>query len=184
MPVEAVFKRDDMVAVRAVMFDSPLARELDGAFVRLRAGIAEHRLPHAGARAELFRKQRLRRGIIPVGSVLQLQQLGHHRRLPGRVGKAEAVHRNARAEVDIRLALAVINGAALAAHQDRRMPAIGVFNIGFIQLADLHARFLLICPFKKYLRCCLSVTAPFFPASMRSAPARRRVTYRRRTCAS
>ena len=71
--MEPVVERDHMVARLAVMLDAPLACQLDGTFVCLTAGVAKNHFLHAGALAELLSEQRLRRGVVPVGGMLQLQ---------------------------------------------------------------------------------------------------------------
>ena len=50
--VEALVQRDDVIKFLALCLGRPLARDLDGAFVGLRAGVGEEHPLHPRARAE------------------------------------------------------------------------------------------------------------------------------------
>ena len=103
--VEGAFERDDAVALRAAIDRLELARGLDRAFHRLGAGIREEHIVGEARRAEPVGK------LLLLGHAEQVRHVDRLVRLRGdrlgdlRMRMAERVHRNARGEVEIALAI-------------------------------------------------------------------------------
>ena len=122
--VEGAAQRDDLV-LRLADRARPAARELERAFVRLRARVAEERLGCERARDERRREPLARRRVIQVRGVDQPFRRGVQRSLEARIIVAERVHRDAAAEVEVRLSLGVVQVHAAAAHELDRRALVG-----------------------------------------------------------
>ena len=140
--VEAVFQReDDGAHVFAVLEGAVTTRGLDGAFVGLRAGVAEKHALHARALAQALRQERLRRGVVQVAGVGKLPGLRAHRRDPALIPIAQGIHGDAAAHVDIGFAGLVIQMAALAPHKGDGSAGIGMGHILAVQSLNIgHAQ--------------------------------------------
>ena len=128
--VERIDERQHLEAALTVLIERILARQLDGALIRLRARVGKEYL---AAQMRLF-DQLLgnlnhRLGGEQVGNVHQLVRLLVDCLDDGRIGIAHAVYADAGSEVDVLLALNIPQGRALAVIQRDREPAVGVHYI-------------------------------------------------------
>ena len=139
--VKAVFQRDDRIAAVAVLVVRIFAGRLDGAFVRFCAGVGKEDLFHARFFAEHFCQDDLGLCIKYVGNMAQLVELGRHRILPDIVTDAEDVDGNAGAEVDILLAVDIVQDGTLAVVQHGIHPVVYVYDIFFICSFKIHSQF-------------------------------------------
>ena len=139
--VEAVFQRDDRIASVAVFVVRIFAGRLDGAFVRFCAGVGKEDLFHARLFAEHFCQDDLGLRVKYVGNMAQLVELGRHGVFPDVVADAEDVDGDAGAEVDILLAVDVVQDGALAVIQHGVHPVVYVYDIFFICSFKIHSQF-------------------------------------------
>ena len=136
--VKTVDKGDDGKVFRSLFIRGVLAGRLDGALIRLGAGIAEEDLLHAGFFAQGFRQQGAGLSIIEVRHVLQLPQLGGDCRLPFVIGDAEGGYADAAAHVDVFLSGLIVHQRAFPLNQLHREAGVGVRHILFINLLQIH----------------------------------------------
>ena len=138
--MEAVFQGDDGGIVLTLFLLRPLPGGLDGALVRLRAGIAEEDLLHAGLFAEHLRKLYAWLRIIEIRNMLERAELlgdGGH---PFLVRHAEDINGNAGRQLDIFLARIVPDERTLALYNCHGEARVGVRNIGLVKLLCIHVR--------------------------------------------
>ena len=134
--VEAVHQRHDNVAVVLLaVFPGDFQRT----FIRLRAGIAEENLLHARALAQQLCQLRLRFGIVEVRRVTEGGQLMRHGGDPVRVARAEERHADARAEVDVALAVGAFVVRALAFRHHRVKAPVCAGDVGTVRLFNFLA---------------------------------------------
>ena len=105
---------DDAVPAGAELLPGIAPAQLDGPFVGLGAAVGEKDPVRKGQAHQRLRQFHHGRGVIDVGDVHQLRQLG--RRGPGdlRVGVAQVAHRQPGHEVEVFLAGIVPHPAAFA----------------------------------------------------------------------
>src|SRR5262245_26597146 len=119
--MEAVVHGDDVEGA-PVVAGAPLAGELDRAFVGLGAAVAEEHLPEARGVGEQARQTRhlgvvVRRAAVDQPRGLEGDGLHDHRR-----AVAEAIYGPALHEVEVGLALLVLEPGAVALHHDDGWP--------------------------------------------------------------
>ncbi len=136
--VETVFERDDGGIFLALLILRPFPGGLDGALVRLRAGVAEEDLLHAGLFAQQLRELRARLGVVKVRDMLQRPELLCDGRHPLLVGYAEDIDGDASGQVDVLLAVLVPDERALALHDRDGEARICACDIGLVQLLNVH----------------------------------------------
>ena len=106
--VEAVLQRDDRAIFSALFVGSVFARQLDGALVCLGTRVGEKDLFETRLGAKQLSKASARVGIIEVGGVCNAVKLCRYRLAPRRICVTQSRHTDARAHIDILLALLVI----------------------------------------------------------------------------
>ncbi len=112
------------------------SRELEQAFVRLRAAVGEKNFSSADAFHNFRRQPALRFGEIQIGNVDQFSRLLDERFGDGRMRVAEAAHGDAAAEIEIAFAGDVENIAACAVAQHEFKAAVAGHDVFRKQLAD------------------------------------------------
>ena len=114
-----------------------LPGELDGTLVRFGAAVAVEDAVGEARVDELAREGGAGFGVVQVADVAELVGLLGHRRDPVRVAVPEAVHRDARAEVEVLFALGVPHLAPEAVREHRRVEsaAVGVDHALVLVLA-------------------------------------------------
>lgn len=112
--VEPSLQRDDVVIFGALVLLPPFAGGLYRALVGFRPRIAEENLFEPGGADERFRKLSAGRGVIQIGCVRELSELGGDRRRPFLVRIAEYVDAYAAPEVEIASAVLVPHITPLA----------------------------------------------------------------------
>ena len=134
--VEAVHQCHDNVAVVLLaVFPGDFQRT----FIRLRAGIAEENLLHARALAQQLCQLRLRFGIVEVRRVTEGGQLMRHGGDPVGIARAEERHADARAEVDVALAVGAFVVRALAFRHHRVKAAVCAGDVSTVRLFNFLA---------------------------------------------
>ena len=134
--VEAVHQRHDNVAVVLLaVFPGDFQRT----FIRFRAGIAEENLLHARALAQQLCQLRLRFGIVEVRRVTEGGQLMRHGGDPVGIARAEERHADARAEVDVALAVGAFVVRALAFRHHRVKAPVCAGDVGTVRLFNFLA---------------------------------------------
>ena len=136
--VEALFEREDRVSIRAVGLGCVLARGLDGALVRLGAGVGEEDALHARALAEELREIRGGRGVKQVRDVLHLPELRRDGGDPLGIRNAEGVHADAAREIDVPPAGLVEHLGAAAGDDLHREAGVGMGDVGLVGLHGVH----------------------------------------------
>ena len=127
--VEGVLEGDDLVVIGSVFVKAVFARDFNGAFVRLGAAVAEAYLGKSRQAAQLFGEVARLRAVEVVGHVLNGVCLRAHRLCPALVAVAEGVDADARADVEVALAVLVVGDDALAALKGDVVAPVGVHNI-------------------------------------------------------
>ena len=112
------------------------ARELEQAFVRLRAAVAEKNFARADAFHDFGGQPALRLGEIKIRDVDQFFRLLDERLGDGRMRVAEAIDRDAAAEVEITFARDIKNVAARAVAQHEFKASVAGHDILREQFAD------------------------------------------------
>ena len=107
--VEAHLRRDDVVAVRAVVLDAVLAGHLDHGLVGLGARALEEDLVHANRRADLLSQESLWNRVRIVERLHDLSSLFLDSLDDLLVAVAGTVDRNACVEVEIRRAVLIVH---------------------------------------------------------------------------
>ena len=128
---------DEVVLAVAAVRLAVLAGDLDGGLVGLRAGVAEEDALEVADLAEFRRQLGLRGGQVQVGRVDQRRRLLLDGPDEARVAVAEAVDGDAGQEVQILLALGVVQPRALSAHKRHGQAGVGVHDVGVVQRLDL-----------------------------------------------
>ena len=113
--VEGAFEGDDAIALGMALGGVIFARDLDGAFHRLGAGIAEEHEVGKALFAQPRRELLAVRALEQVRHVPELRRLLLQRLDQMRMRVAERIHRNAGGEVEIALAIGRDQPGALAA---------------------------------------------------------------------
>ena len=117
--VEGVIRGDDLVAVHALRVEV-LAGQLHGALVGLRAGVGEEDAVGKRVRTQQRGQLRLRLNVEDVGRMQHAGVgLGDDRVGDDGMVVAQRVDGDARKQVGVRLAVLVVERAALAAHEAR-----------------------------------------------------------------
>ena len=111
-------------------------RELEQAFVRLRAAVAEKNFARADAFDDFGGEPALRLGEIQIGNVDEFFGLLDERLGDGRMRVAEAAHGDAAAEIEIAFAGDIKNIAARAVAQDEFKASVAGHDVFREQLAD------------------------------------------------
>ena len=127
--VEALVKGNDIAVLRALGFCGVFARHLDGAFVRLGAGVAEKHLAHSGAGAEDLGKLGTGSGVIKVGGMLKQLCLLGDRFCPYGIAVAEGVDPDAGGHVDVFFAVIVPAQRAAALNDSDIKALVGMGDI-------------------------------------------------------
>ena len=135
--VEAAFQGQDGGVLRPQMLGPVFAGHLDGAFVGLRAGVAEEHLLHPGALTEHGGQFGAGLCVVKVRGVLQSGGLFADCFLPHLVAGAENVYPDAAAQVDVFLAVLIGQHRPVPASQYHREPGIGGGYIGLVQLFNV-----------------------------------------------
>ena len=131
--VEAVLQGDDGVAAVAVFVVRILAGRLDGTFVGFGTGVREEDLLHARLLAEFFGQDGLGFRKEDVGNMAQFMELRFNGFDPHVVTDAEVVDGNTGAEVDVFLAVHIIQNRAFAVVQYGTDPVVYIDDIFFIK---------------------------------------------------
>ena len=137
-PVETVHQRYDGIAVTALFPGGILSRHFNGAFVGFRTGIGEEYFLHPGFFTQELGKNRARLGVVEVGGVLHLAQLGGDCRHPSIVCEAEGGDTDAGAHVHIAFSVCVHHAAALAGDDLHRETLVGARHICLICFNNAH----------------------------------------------
>src|SRR5688572_671274 len=139
-------QRDDLVFRRAPFRTRPAPRELERAFVRFRAGVAEEDAIREGTRDELLRELGRWRGAEQVRRVDHAGRYRASQRLrDAGIAVPEGVHANAAREVEVALAGLVDQPAAVCTDQQRFGGAVYAEQRGrrrrrhFVQQSRHHA---------------------------------------------
>src|SRR4030095_16599343 len=119
--MEAVVHGDDVEGAPAGA-GAPLAGELDRAFVGLGAAVAEEHLPEARGVGEQARQTRHLRVVVGRAAADQPARLAGDRLYEHRRAVPEAIHGPALHEVEVGLALLVLEPGAVALHHDDGWP--------------------------------------------------------------
>jgi hypothetical protein len=127
--VEGLLVDHDLGALDALVV-AVLARDLDRAFVRLEAGIAEEDVGQAGDLAQLGGQALLQGRAVVVGGVDQLAHLLLQRGHQLGVGVSQRVDRDAGERIEVLLAVGVPDPAASAVRQGHRQAAVGLHHMG------------------------------------------------------
>ena len=133
--VERILHDHDLVAAGLA---APLARELDEAFIRLGAAVAEENAALAegllhddlGQARHVFVQEE-------VGHVDERLGLAADRLRDRRMAVAEVANRNARGEVQILAAVRVVEVHATASDEQHSGGAVGVHHVLFVQFLEL-----------------------------------------------
>ena len=131
--VEAVLQGDDGIAAIAVFVVRILAGRLDGTFVGFGTGIREEDLLHTRLLAEFFGQDGLGFRKEDVGNMAQFMELRFNGFDPHVVTDAEDVDGNTGAEVDVFLAVYIIQNRAFAVVQYGTDPVVYIDDIFFIK---------------------------------------------------
>jgi hypothetical protein len=123
-PVEGVFERDHTQALGLPQHEEVAARQLEQGFDRLRAGVAEKDAVHAGRGAQPRGEPHVGVIVEIVRDVAELTDLLAQRGDELGMRVAQRAHGDARIHVEVTLARAIPDVAALAARQDERRLAV------------------------------------------------------------
>ena len=123
--MERVFGTDDLVGAVLVQL-APLARDLDGRLVGLRAAIGEEDALHARGFQQQLGQLELGQGVVEVGGVQEGVRLVRNGRRHGGVGVAEYVDGDPRHEVEVGPARVIPDARAASPHQRQRLTPEGV----------------------------------------------------------
>ena len=115
--VEAVHERHDFLTILFALPVEVLTRELDSAFVGFGTGVAEEGLVELGDFKESLAEFNLRVVRVKVADVVEVVHLFHNRILNSLVLVTERVHGNTRHEVQVLVALVVVEVRANAFHK-------------------------------------------------------------------
>ena len=151
--VEGVVQSDDGGTAPAVLVEAVLSRQLNHALVGLAAAVGEEYAAHAGPLAEDLRQPGRWLGVEQVGGVADLPRLlgdGVH---PGLTAIAQIADADADGEVDVGVALGVVERGALSMVDGHREAAVSVHDVLPGQGLDLLAGHGISPPFSTWCRC-------------------------------
>lgn len=123
--VKGIAQAQDPEPPLSVFVEAVFPGQLDGAFVGLRARIAEENPPHAGRPAQLVGKGRLDGAVVQIGDVLEPGSLLRHRRHPSGIAVAQGIDPDAAAEIDIFLPVHIHGDSAAPAFQGHGKAPVG-----------------------------------------------------------
>jgi hypothetical protein len=121
--VKSSAQRDNLV-LRRTDGSCPPPREFEGAFVRLRSGVAEEHFVGERTLDERGRQLLARHRRVQIRDVNEPVGRGVHRLSKSGVAVAERVHSNATHEIEVALALAVDQVDPLAVDERHRRPLV------------------------------------------------------------
>jgi len=136
-PVKGIGHADELGFGLTIMGAGPFAGELDRRLHRFRARVAKVHLVRKGGFHQHLGQLSLRNGVIQVRDVSEIAQLLDNGLRHSRVAIAQGIDRDARAEIEIGLALGIIDVAPLPTLQHKGGAVIGVQDVFLIQVLDL-----------------------------------------------
>jgi hypothetical protein len=112
----------------------PLARKLNGRFIRLRPRIAEKHLVRKRILHQPLGQLHMRLRMIKIADMRQLPCLRLHRRRPLRIRMTQGIHRNPRHKIQIFLAIRVIQIDPFPLRKHHFRPIVRVQHIILLAL--------------------------------------------------